>query len=110
MRVPDGHLLLQAGKQLEWLTGGHITAGFHEVVILPDTLKAIEKAKEEGRPLWRVSTTLFSHIATDEILQPLKDEWNTEEAKQKYPPTKAGDQVMDELKHVRMAVCVEFLC
>jgi isopenicillin N synthase-like dioxygenase len=30
--VPEGHLLVQAGKQLEWLTGGYIKAGFHEVV------------------------------------------------------------------------------
>lgn len=30
--VPEGHLLLQAGKQFEILTGGHVTCGFHEVV------------------------------------------------------------------------------
>lgn len=27
----DGCLLLQAGKQMEWLTGGHVQAGMHEV-------------------------------------------------------------------------------
>lgn len=31
VRIPDGCLLLQAGKQLEWLTGGYVMAGFHEV-------------------------------------------------------------------------------
>lgn len=31
MSVPDGCLLVQAGKQLERLTGGHVLAGFHEV-------------------------------------------------------------------------------
>lgn len=30
--VPEGHLLLQAGKQFEWLTGGYINCGFHEVI------------------------------------------------------------------------------
>ena len=30
--VPEGHLLLQAGKQFEWLTGGLINCGYHEVV------------------------------------------------------------------------------
>lgn len=30
--VPEGHMLIQGGKQLQWLTGGHIKAGFHEVV------------------------------------------------------------------------------
>lgn len=33
VKVPDGCLLLQAGKQLEWLTGGIIKAGWHEVVV-----------------------------------------------------------------------------
>jgi isopenicillin N synthase-like dioxygenase len=30
--VPENHLLLQAGKQFEYLTGGYITSGYHEVV------------------------------------------------------------------------------
>jgi hypothetical protein len=29
--IPPGCLLCQAGKQLEWLTGGHVKAGMHEV-------------------------------------------------------------------------------
>lgn len=32
----DGCLLLQAGKQLEWLTGGHVQAGMHEVTLSGD--------------------------------------------------------------------------
>lgn len=31
VRIPEGCLLLQAGKQMEWLTGGAVKAGFHEV-------------------------------------------------------------------------------
>lgn len=31
VKIPDGCLLLQAGKQLEWLTGGYVRAGMHEV-------------------------------------------------------------------------------
>jgi hypothetical protein len=31
VRIPEGCLLLQAGMQLEWLTGGHVKAGMHEV-------------------------------------------------------------------------------
>lgn len=31
VRVPSGCLLVQAGKQLEWLTGGAVKAGVHEV-------------------------------------------------------------------------------
>jgi len=30
--VPEGHLLLQAGKQFEWMTGGYVTCGYHEVI------------------------------------------------------------------------------
>ena len=29
--IPDGCLLIQAGKQMEYLTGGAVPAGFHEV-------------------------------------------------------------------------------
>lgn len=29
--IPPGCLLCQAGKQLEWLTGGYVAAGMHEV-------------------------------------------------------------------------------
>ena len=35
--VPEGHLLLQAGKMFEYLTGGEIIAGFHEVLFTEDT-------------------------------------------------------------------------
>lgn len=31
VRIPEGCLLIQAGKELEWLTAGTITAGMHEV-------------------------------------------------------------------------------
>jgi len=71
VRVPDGCLLIQAGIQLEMLTGGSITAGFHEVVVTRDTLETVEKAKKENRPTWRISSTVFSHISSDEILEPL---------------------------------------
>jgi len=30
--VPDGHFFVQGGKQLEWITGGYLKAGFHEVI------------------------------------------------------------------------------
>ena len=31
VKIPNGCLLIQAGKQMEWMTGGTIKAGFHEV-------------------------------------------------------------------------------
>ena len=53
------------------MTGGYIPAGFHEVIYTDKTYDAYLKAKEEKRILWRVSSTLFSHIRHDVDLAPL---------------------------------------
>lgn len=102
VRVPDGCLLIQGGKQLEILTGGYLEAGDHEVICSQETLEAIQRAKDNGKSLWRVSTTLFSHIASDVMLEPLGS-YATEEAKKKYPPILAGDQVQAELNMIKLA-------
>jgi len=101
VKVPDGCLLLQAGKQLEWVTGGVITAGFHEVIVSEDTMATIERAKANDRPLWRVSSTLFSHVASDVNLTPL-DQFHNEKSSKKYPTIKAGHQVEEELTHINL--------
>lgn len=31
-KMPQGCVLMQAGKMFEWMTGGYILAGFHEVI------------------------------------------------------------------------------
>lgn len=103
VRVPQNCLLLQAGKQFEWLTGGEVLAGFHEVVVCPETITAVEKAKAENRSLWRVSSTLFSHVASDNILQPLAH-FATENGKQLYPAVTAGQQVQNELNAIKLGV------
>jgi len=100
--VPDGCLLLQAGKQLEYLTGGFIKAGFHEVIYTEKTKLAVEKAKAEGKILWRISSTLFSHIRKDVILEPIGP-LATEENKKQYPPIEVKDQVINELKAIGLA-------
>jgi isopenicillin N synthase-like dioxygenase len=102
VKVPEGCLLIQAGKQMEWLTGGYITAGFHEVVVTQGTLEALERQKQAGRPLWRVSSTLFSHIASDQILEPLTPEWKELDTEHKYQPIYTGDQVQNELKAINL--------
>ena len=101
VKVPVGCLLLQAGKQIEWLTGGHVVAGMHEVIFTEATGKAVAKAKEEGRSLWRVSSTVFGHIASDAILEPLGP-FGTEEAKKKYRRCCAGEQVQEELDTIKL--------
>lgn len=101
VKMPEGCLLIQAGKQFEWLTGGHVLAGFHEVVVSPATVEAVAKAKAAGKSCWRVSSTLFSHIASDAVLQPL-GKFATTETIAKYPPIKTGLQVQEELNQIKL--------
>jgi isopenicillin N synthase-like dioxygenase len=104
-------LCCQAGKQLEWLTGGHVQAGMHEVIVTERTQAAAAAARAAGRSTWRVSSTLFSHIASDVVLQPLLTAAHQPAAAATkaaaggggsssasldaaaYPPTPAGQQV-----------------
>jgi isopenicillin N synthase-like dioxygenase len=99
--VPDGCLLVQAGKQIEYLTGGHVMAGFHEVLITEDTKRVIEARKAKGQSLWRVSSTLFGHIQSDQTLQPMPP-FDTPDAIMKFPPVKAGEQVQRELAAINL--------
>ena len=66
--VPEGHLLLQAGKQFEWITGGYINCGYHEVIYTPQVEEKRDEAIKAGRIPWRVSSTLFSHFRGDVTL------------------------------------------
>lgn len=101
VKVPVGCLLIQSGKQLEWLTGGECLAGMHEVVVTNRTLDAIELARQQNRSLWRVSSTLFSHIASDATLKPLSHFAETELASM-YPPMVAGEFVEQELAAINL--------
>ncbi|ETO24068.1 hypothetical protein RFI_13092 [Reticulomyxa filosa] len=98
---------------------------FHEVVVSKQTLEAIERQKyvvffssfwlerayiihvlqyrAKKRPLWRVSSTMFAHIRSDVILKVLK-QFEKEDILKQYPPTKAGDQVTEELKAIGLKV------
>lgn len=119
VKIPSGnHLLVQAGKQIEYITGGLIKAGYHEVVVNEKTIATIEKRKVEfpDRPLVRISSTLFWHLNSDHDLAPIPeladkakrvraDQFNLgrDEGKEpEYPPTKVGYQVQDELKHIAL--------
>ncbi|XP_028774343.1 uncharacterized protein LOC114753660 [Neltuma alba] len=101
VKVPVGCLLIQAGKQIEWLTAGHCVAGMHEVVATKRTLEAIKLAQEQKRSQWRVSSTLFSHIASDAVLKPLGHFAESPLASQ-YPPTCAGEYVEQELAVINL--------
>jgi len=110
VKIPPGnYLLVQAGKQLEYATGGLIKAGFHEVTVNEKTIETIEKRKRDhpDRPLVRISSTLFWHLNSDfdlapvpalaERAQQVRDEQaklgRDEGAAASYPPIKVGHQV-----------------
>ncbi|KAF8225108.1 Clavaminate synthase-like protein [Tricholoma matsutake] len=117
VKIPEGnYLLVQAGKQLEHLSGGLIKAGFHEVVVNEKTLTVIEERKVENsdRPLIRISSTFFWHLSSDYDLVPIpsladRGRANTVEQVRVgydddtvYMPMKVGQQVQTELKHIAL--------
>ncbi|KAG6837682.1 hypothetical protein H0H93_004958 [Arthromyces matolae] len=79
VKIPEGsYLLVQAGKQLEHITGGLIKAGFHEVVVNANTVttaQTIETRKQQfpDRPLIRISSTFFWHLNSDFDLAPIPE-------------------------------------
>ncbi|CAL1695201.1 unnamed protein product [Somion occarium] len=102
------YLLVQAGKQLEHLSGGLIKAGFHEVVVNDATLEAVERRKTQypDRPLIRISSTFFWHLSSDYDLVPIPALRNraqrlvadamsvdTVDEQTVYEPMKVGQQV-----------------
>ena len=52
---------------MEWLTGGAVLVGFHEVVVTEGTVAAAEASKAAGRSMWRVSSTVFTHVASANV-------------------------------------------
>jgi len=71
--VPDGCILMQAGKTFENITGGYVMAGLHEVIYTEETKAKYLKAKELGNSHWRVSSTMFSHLRYNVDCSPMKE-------------------------------------
>ena len=92
----------QAGRQLEWLTGGHVKAGFHEVLLTPETVAMADAARLAGRSTWRVSSTRFAHIASDQLLRPLGHFADLAGVADNYPATPAGEYVESELSVIKL--------
>ncbi len=55
----------------------------------------------EGRQLWRVSSTVFAHMASDVLLEPL-GRFVQHAGENKYKPILAGDFVQEELEAIRL--------
>jgi hypothetical protein len=76
-------------------------AGFHEVIITPDTIATIKRREAAKESLWRVSSTCFGHIQSDQVLEPLPP-FKNQETEANYPPMKAGHQVQAELQAISL--------
>lgn len=89
---------------MEWLTGGYIKAGFHEVVFTEKAAEVLAKNKEEGKSSWRVSSTLFSHIRSEVSIAPLEElkHVHVEGAKDKYYEITSIEKTMEELKAINL--------
>lgn len=81
--------------------GGFIKAGMHEVVVSEATKKALENSEKLGKCTWRVSSTLFGHVKSDEILEPM-GKLKTKESEEMYPSIIAGDFVAQVLKRINL--------
>ncbi len=104
VKVPDGYLLVQAGLQIEYLTAGYITAGYHEVVVEEDTIRQIDMNRNVNgiNPnLVRVSSTCFSHINSDKYLDVITKFRNEENIKN-YPKIKEGDWLRYRLEKIKL--------
>jgi hypothetical protein len=73
----------------------------HEVLFTPQTAAALDEARRAGRSTWRVSSTLFAHIASDKVLQPLGHFAAAADANA-YPPMPAGAYVEAELSVINL--------
>lgn len=111
-KIPEGCLLMQAGIMFEWITGGYVLAGFHEVVYTEQTKRVrdqnIQINQEQGihKSTWRISSTLFSHLRYDVDLSPLPELahlYDVEEARTKYPPMTAHEKLCEELLCINLA-------
>lgn len=73
-----------------------------QVVCTSGTLEAAQRAQRKGRPLWRVSSTVFSQIESDCLLRPLGP-FATDAACAEYPNTLCGEQVKAELAAINLS-------
>jgi isopenicillin N synthase-like dioxygenase len=110
VKIPKGCLLMQAGSTFEHITGGYVLSGYHEVMYNEETKRALENVKEQmavsgnERILWRVSSTLFSHIRGEVDISPMKELAHLMDPVQAatYKRMTAFEKLMEELRATSM--------
>lgn len=101
VEVPDGCLLAQVGKSLEWMTGGFFFAGKHEVLVTPESLIDRDAVVARGERAIRTSSNLFVHLATRHLMRPIAGNTNSQ-ARDKYPPLLGGHYASIELARIHL--------
>lgn len=72
-----------------------------QVICSEATLDALTAARAQGQSTWRVSSTVFGHIASDWMLTPL-GRFASPDACAAYPATQAGQFVQQELEAIKL--------
>ena len=74
-------------------------AGYHEVVNTDQCKAAASAAVARGASAWRISSTMFTTLNHDIVLEPV-GRFKEQQTAIDYPPIKAGQQVADELAKI----------
>ena len=86
-------------------------AGYHEVVYADATKKVVNRKLEENKNganniMWRISSTLFSHLRYDVDISPLPEMANLHDAanmaKGKYVKMSAQEKLEEELLAINL--------
>lgn len=80
------------------MTGGHVKAGWHEVIFTEEVQKQRDEAIKSGRIPWRISSVLFYQIDGSFIMKP-HPKFCDENTAKIYPPKK-GDDYMREIVYL----------
>ena len=67
-------------------------------------MAATEAARAKGQSLWRVSSTVFGHVASHQLLRPLGVHFPGLPSASRYPAITAGDYVEQELSAIALKV------
>jgi len=100
----------------EYMTGGYVLAGFHEVVYTQATKAVVDQKLEENANggkniMWRISSTLFSHRRYDVDLSPVEEMEHLHDKDKiisgAYPKMTANEKLLEELRAINLAPKVE---
>lgn len=92
----EGCYVLQAGRQLEYVTGGRVHYGMHEGIVTEATLVFARQLLASGLDPWRISTTLFACLASDRYMYPYGP-WARPHTNGSYPRMAAGRYSAEEI-------------